>query len=65
VNLLDAHRNILTVTPAIRRHLKAVAAKIEDLRLALAGEAVTGQLVNVEFDKIENVKDPLKARMPK
>jgi branched-chain amino acid transport system substrate-binding protein len=28
-------------------------------------EAVNGQLVNVEFDKIENVKDPIKARAPK
>ena len=28
-------------------------------------EEVNGQLVNVEFDKIENVKDPIKARMPK
>jgi branched-chain amino acid transport system substrate-binding protein len=28
-------------------------------------ERVGGQLVNVEFDKIENVKDPWKARMPK
>ena len=28
-------------------------------------EAVNGQLVNVEFDKIENVNDPIKARMPK
>ena len=28
-------------------------------------ERVNGQLVNVEFDKIENVKDPIKARMPK
>ena len=28
-------------------------------------EKVGGQLVNVEFDKIENVKDPWKARMPK
>jgi hypothetical protein len=28
-------------------------------------EAVNGQLVNVEFDKIKNVKDPIKARMPK
>ena len=28
-------------------------------------EQVNGQLVNVEFDKIENVKDPIKARMPK
>ena len=26
-------------------------------------EKVGGQLVNVEFDKIENVKDPVKARM--
>ena len=25
-------------------------------------EKVGGQLVNVEFDKIENVKDPVKAR---
>ena len=24
-----------------------------------------GALVNVEFDKIENVKDPWKARLPK
>ena len=28
-------------------------------------EKVDGRLVNVEFDKLENVKDPLKARMPK
>jgi branched-chain amino acid transport system substrate-binding protein len=28
-------------------------------------ERVDGQLVNVEFDKIENVKDPFKARLPK
>jgi branched-chain amino acid transport system substrate-binding protein len=28
-------------------------------------EKVDGRLVNVEFDKVENVKDPLKARMPK
>jgi hypothetical protein len=25
-------------------------------------EKVGGQVVNVEFDKIENVKDPVKAR---
>jgi branched-chain amino acid transport system substrate-binding protein len=28
-------------------------------------EKVGGQLVNVEFDKIENVKDPWKGRMAK
>jgi branched-chain amino acid transport system substrate-binding protein len=28
-------------------------------------EKVNGQLVNVEFDKVENVKDPWKARQPK
>ena len=28
-------------------------------------EKVGGQLLNVEFDKIENVKDPFKARLPK
>ena len=28
-------------------------------------EKVGGKLVNVEFDKIENVKDPIKAAMPK
>ena len=28
-------------------------------------DKVGGQLLNVEFDKIENVKDPVKARMPK
>jgi branched-chain amino acid transport system substrate-binding protein len=28
-------------------------------------EKVNGRLVNVEFDKLENVKDPFKARMPK
>jgi branched-chain amino acid transport system substrate-binding protein len=28
-------------------------------------ERVNGQLVNVEFDKQENMKDPFKARMPK
>ena len=26
-------------------------------------EKVDGRLVNVEFDKLENVKDPFKARM--
>jgi branched-chain amino acid transport system substrate-binding protein len=28
-------------------------------------EKVDGKLVNVEFDKIENVKDPIKAAMGK
>ena len=28
-------------------------------------EKVDGKLVNVEFDKIADVKDPVKARMPK
>jgi len=28
-------------------------------------EKVGGQLLNVEFDKIEDVKDPWKARQPK
>ena len=28
-------------------------------------EKVGGQLVNVEFDKVENVKDPVKERMKK
>jgi hypothetical protein len=28
-------------------------------------EKVDGKLVNVEFDKVENVKDPVKARMKK
>ena len=28
-------------------------------------EKVSGQLLNVEFDKIEDVKDPWKARQPK
>jgi len=28
-------------------------------------EKVGGQLRNVEFDKVENVKDPVKARMKK
>ena len=28
-------------------------------------EKVGGELVNVPFDKVENVKDPVKARMPK
>ena len=28
-------------------------------------ERVNGAIVNVEFDRIENVKDPIKARMPK
>ncbi|MCX7311286.1 MAG: ABC transporter substrate-binding protein [Alphaproteobacteria bacterium] len=28
-------------------------------------EKVGGQLLNVEFDKLDNVKDPFKARMPK
>ena len=28
-------------------------------------EKVNGQLVNVEFDKLENVKDPFKAQMAK
>jgi branched-chain amino acid transport system substrate-binding protein len=28
-------------------------------------EKVGGQLTNVEFDKVEDVKDPVKARMKK
>jgi branched-chain amino acid transport system substrate-binding protein len=28
-------------------------------------EKVGGQLLNVEFDKLESVKDPFKARLPK
>jgi len=28
-------------------------------------EKVGGELINVPFDKVENVKDPVKARMPK
>lgn len=28
-------------------------------------EKVGGELTNIEFDKVENVKDPVKARMPK
>jgi branched-chain amino acid transport system substrate-binding protein len=28
-------------------------------------EKVGGNLVNVDFDKVENVKDPVKARMAK
>ena len=28
-------------------------------------EKVSGELVNVPFDKVENVKDPVKARMKK
>jgi branched-chain amino acid transport system substrate-binding protein len=28
-------------------------------------EKVGGKLVNVEIDKVENVKDPVKARLPK
>ena len=28
-------------------------------------EKIGGQLLNVEFDKLDNVKDPFKARMPK
>jgi branched-chain amino acid transport system substrate-binding protein len=28
-------------------------------------EKIGGQLLNVEFDKVENVKDPVKARLPK
>jgi branched-chain amino acid transport system substrate-binding protein len=28
-------------------------------------ERAGGQLVNVEFDKVENVRDPVKARMKK
>jgi branched-chain amino acid transport system substrate-binding protein len=28
-------------------------------------EKVGGELANVPFDKVENVKDPVKARMPK
>jgi hypothetical protein len=28
-------------------------------------EKVGGELMNVPFDKVENVKDPVKARLPK
>ena len=47
----------------VKQHGDTVAGKkLEFIRRV---EKVGGQLVNVEFDKIENVKDPFKARMKK
>ncbi len=36
---------------------------IEDIYIRRVEKGPDGKLINVEFDKVENVKDPVKARM--
>ncbi len=53
----ESPRGPMTIDPETRDVIETVYIR--------RVEEVNGQLVNVEFDKIENVKDPVKARMPK
>ena len=53
----ESPRGPMTIDPETRDVIQTVYIR--------RVEKVGGALVNVEFDKIENVKDPWKARMPK
>jgi branched-chain amino acid transport system substrate-binding protein len=53
----ESPRGPISIDPETRDIIQTVYIRRVD--------KVGGQLVNVEFDKIENVKDPVKARMPK
>ena len=53
----ESPRGPMTIDPETRDVIQTVYIR--------RVEKVDGQLVNVEFDKIENVKDPWKARLPK
>ena len=55
--LLKSPRGPITIDPATRDVVQTVYMR--------RVEKVGSQLVNVEFDKIENVKDPVKARTTK
>ena len=50
----ESPRGPMSIDPATRDVVQTVYMR--------RVEKVGGQLVNVEFDKIENVKDPVKAR---
>ena len=51
----ESPRGPMSIDPATRDVVQTVYMR--------RVEKVGGQLLNVEFDKIENVKDPVKARM--
>jgi branched-chain amino acid transport system substrate-binding protein len=53
----ESPRGMMTIDPETRDVIQTVYIR--------RVEKVDGQLVNVEFDKMDNVKDPWKARMPK
>ena len=53
----ESPRGPMSIDPATRDVIQTVYIR--------RVEKVGGKLVNVEFDKIENVKDPVKARMKK
>jgi branched-chain amino acid transport system substrate-binding protein len=53
----ESPRGLMSIDPDTRDVIETVYIR--------RVEKVDGKLVNVEFDKIENVKDPIKARMPK
>ena len=53
----ESPRGPMTIDPETRDVIQTVYIR--------RVEKVNGQLVNVEFDNIENVKDPWKARLPK
>jgi branched-chain amino acid transport system substrate-binding protein len=64
-DLIDAAKGMAWESPrgpiSIDRETRDIVQTVYIRRV----EKVDGHLVNVEFDKVENVKDPLKARMPK
>ena len=64
-DLIDAAKGMAWESPrgpiAIDPETRDVVQTVYIRRVEKAGD----RLVNVEFDKIENVKDPVKARMPK
>jgi branched-chain amino acid transport system substrate-binding protein len=51
----ESPRGVMSIDPDTRDVIQTVYIR--------RVERVGGELVNVEFDKIENVKDPFKARM--
>ena len=53
----DSPRGPMSIDPETRDVIQTVYIR--------KVEKVGGELVNVPFDKVENVKDPVKARMPK
>jgi branched-chain amino acid transport system substrate-binding protein len=54
---IDSPRGPMTIDPATRDVINTVYIR--------KVEKVGGNLVNVDFDKVENVKDPVKEAMKK